>query len=432
MNAEEIKSIEALLRREVVPAMGCTEPVAVSLCAAKAAELLGGVPEKVIVSLSANVIKNAMGVGIPGTGGMIGLPVAVALGVLGGKSEYGLEVLKDIDQDVVDRATALVDNGIIEIRHEESIDRKLYIKADCFSGEDSASAVIADQHANFVYLSQGKEILLDRLRNEEEELSDELMLNMRKVYDFAVEAPLGQIEFILDSVTFNKAVAECSMEGNYGHGLGALLKGPAGRWMLKDGIYRKILAYTSAACDARMSGISMTVMSNSGSGNQGIVATLPVAVFAEGNGNSREELIRALTFSHLMVVYIKQSLGRLSGLCGCVVAASGSACGLVYLMGGNYEQACYAVKNMIANLTGMICDGAKPSCSLKVTSAVSMAGLSAMLAMESRCVQAVEGIIEEDVDESIKNMTLLGSVGMAETDKLILHIMTHKKAGKQS
>jgi L-cysteine desulfidase len=198
------------------------------------------------------------------------------------------------------------------------------------------------------------------------------------------------------------------------------------RYILGNGILGRILSYTSGACDARMAGAMIPVMSNSGSGNQGISATLPVTIFAEENHKSEEELIRALTLSHLTVIYIKQSLGRLSALCGCVVAATGSSCGITLLMGGNYRQVTFAVKNMIANLTGMICDGAKPSCSLKVTTGVSTALLSAMMAMDEKCVSSVEGIIDDDVDRSIHNLTRIGAVGMNETDHIVLDIMTHK------
>ena len=190
--------------------------------------------------------------------------------------------------------------------------------------------------------------------------------------------------------------------------------------------FTHILSYTSAACDARMAGAMIPVMSNSGSGNQGIAATMPVVIYAEDNHKSEEELIRALTLSHLTAIYIKQSLGKLSALCGCVVAATGSCCGITYLMGGKYAQVMYAVQNMIATLTGMICDGAKPSCSLKVTSGVSTAVMSAIMAMDEKCVTPVEGIIEENVNRSIRNLTRIGAEGMNETDKMVLDIMTHK------
>ncbi|MEG1685129.1 MAG: L-serine ammonia-lyase, iron-sulfur-dependent, subunit alpha, partial [Bacteroides sp.] len=215
-------------------------------------------------------------------------------------------------------------------------------------------------------------------------------------------------------------------KGDYGHSLGKTMRGKYEREVMGDSVFSHILSYTSAACDARMAGAMIPVMSNSGSGNQGIAATLPVVIYAEDTHAGEEELIRALMLSHLTAIYIKQSLGRLSALCGCVVAATGSSCGITYLMGGTYEQISFAVKNMIANLTGVICDGAKPSCALKLTSGVSTAVLSAMMAMENKCVTSVEGIIDEDVDKSIRNLTLIGSEGMSETDKMVLNIMTNK------
>ena len=246
------------------------------------------------------------------------------------------------------------------------------------------------------------------------------------VYEFAMEMPLDEIRFILETAELNKKAAQASMKGNYGHTVSKTVSGAFGRKFMGDSAYTHMLIMTSAACDARMAGAMIPVMSNSGSGNQGISATLPVVVFAEENGKTEEELIRALMLSHLTVIYIKQSLGRLSALCGCVVAATGSSCGITWLMGGNYNQVAFAVQNMIANLTGMICDGAKPSCALKVTTGVSTAVLSAMMAMEDRCVTSVEGIIDEDVDQSIRNLTRIGSQAMNETDKMVLDIMTHK------
>ena len=240
-------------------------------------------------------------------------------------------------------------------------------------------------------------------------------------------APLEEIDFILESARLNKQAAEFSFKGDYGHGLGHILQGSLEKELMGSSIFSKILAYTSGACDARMGGAMIPVMSNSGSGNQGISCTNPVLIYAEETGKSREELIRALMLSHLTVIYIKQSLGRLSALCGCVVASTGSSCGITYLMGGTYQQITFAVKNMIANLTGMICDGAKPSCALKVTTGVSTAVLSAVMAMENRCVTSLEGIIDEDIDTSIRNLTEIGAQGMNETDRLVLQIMTSKR-----
>ena len=426
MTETERKRIIELVKCEVIPAIGCTEPIAVALCVAKAAETLGMKPEKVNVLLSANILKNAMGVGIPGTG-MIGLPIAVALGALIGKSEYQLEVLRDSTPDAVKEGKRFMDEKRIHISLKENVEEKLYIEVCCETRKDKATAIIAGGHTNFIYIARNNDILLNKQNTnnggKEEQTVD---LNLRKVYDFAMTAPLEEISFILETARLNKVAAERSFEGDFGHGLGKMLRGTYEHKVMGDSVFSHILSYTSGACDARMAGAMIPVMSNSGSGNQGISATLPVLVYAEENEKSEEELIRALMLSHLTVIYIKQSLGRLSALCGCVVAATGSSCGITWLMGGTYEQVAFAVQNMIANLTGMICDGAKPSCALKVTTGVATAVLSAIMAMENRCVTSVEGIIDEDVDQSIRNLTKIGSKGMNETDRLVLEIMTGK------
>ena len=427
LNKSEREQIIALINREVIPAIGCTEPIAVALCVAKATETLGCRPEKIKTLLSANILKNAMGVGIPGTG-MIGLPIAIALGALIGKSEYQLEVLKDSTPEAVEEGKKLIDSQAIDIALKLGIEEKLYIEVICEANGKKATAIISGGHTNFIYVANDDEVLLNEQAKSSATVENtDIALTLRKVYDFASTSPIEELSFILETRNLNKNAAERSFKGNYGHQLGRTLNSPSTNLMMGDNTFTHILSYTSAACDARMAGAMIPVMSNSGSGNQGITATLPVVVYAEDTNKSEEELIRALVLSHLTVIYIKQSLGRLSALCGCVVAATGSSCGITYLMGGTYEQITYAVKNMIANITGMICDGAKPSCALKLTSGVSTAVLSAMLAMENKCVTSVEGIIDDDVDRSIRNLTLIGSQGMNETDKLVLDIMTHKQ-----
>ena len=418
-----------LIKREVVPAIGCTEPVAVALCTAYATEALGCRPEKIEVLLSGNILKNAMGVGIPGTG-MTGLPIAVALGALIGKSGYSLEVLKDCNPAAVAAAKAFIAEGRIHIGLTRDSDEMLYIDVRCSAGELRSQAVIAREHTGLVYQEGPAVPTVDRrsvLSVPEAEEEGEDGLTLRRVFEFATTAPLEDLEFINEARRLNENAAEESLKGNYGHQLGKTLSRPLGKGIFGDTIFSHIISATSSACDARMAGAMVPVMSNSGSGNQGIAATMPVVVFARENHNTEEELTRALVLSHLTAIYIKQSLGRLSALCGCVVASTGSSCGLTYLMGGGYEQVAASVKNMIANLAGMVCDGAKPSCALKVSSGVSTAVLSAMLAVQNHSVTSYEGLIEDDVDRCIHNMTRLGSVGMRETDKMVLDIMTHKK-----
>lgn len=422
LNKKERDLIIELLHREVKPAIGCTEPVAVALAVAKATELIGAVPEMIDVWLSANMLKNAMGVGIPGTG-MVGLPIAIAMGAIVGKSEYGLEVLRDITPQTLEAGKQMLDKKVISVHLKEDVSEKLYIEVVASCADRKSVVVISKEHSRFSHLQLNDKVLL-HIDDAGADCAEEDLthLSFSKVCDFALESPLDELRFIKESGELNRAAANESMKGKYGHSVSLTLA----KGMMGDNVFTRMLSVTAAACDARMAGATFPVMSNSGSGNQGIAATLPVTVFAEEHKKPEEELVRALILSHLMTIYIKQSLGRLSGLCGAVVAATGSACGITYLMGGNREQIGFAVKNMIANITGMICDGAKPSCALKVSNGVSSATLSALMAIDNKVISSVEGIMDEDVDKTILNLTRIGRDGMSETDKMILDIMTHK------
>ena len=426
LDKEIREQIVALIHQEVVPAVGCTEPMAVALCVARATEDLGCRPEKIRVWLSANMLKNAMGVGIPGTG-MIGLPIAVAMGAIVGKWEYQLEVIKDLTPETLEEGKRYIGEDHIDIKLKHDITEKLYIEVVCERGDDTATAIIAGGHTNFVYEERNGQVLLDkRMCVGEEGETHGVALNLKTVWDFATTSPVDEIAFILESKRYNMGAAQASLKGNYGHCLGKTMDRPLSKGIFGDSIFSHIISKTASACDARMGGAMIPVMSNSGSGNQGICATNPVVVYAEENENTEEELVRALMLSHLTAIYIKQSLGKLSALCGCVVASIGSSCGITYLMGGEYNDICFAVRNMIANLTGMICDGAKPSCALKISSGVSTALLSAVLAREGKHVTEAEGIIDKDVDRSIHNLTSIGKEAMCATDDMVLNIMTHK------
>ena len=424
--------IIALIHKEVVPAIGCTEPMAVALCTARATEQLGCKPEKIEALLSANILKNAMGVGIPGTG-MTGLPIAIALGALIGKSAYQLEVLRDLAPDSLEAGRQFIAENRIDIGLKPDIREKLYVEIIVRAGGREATAVIAKGHTDFIYVADGRisdttlqELLPSDGANAPGPEEEDIRLDLKLVYDFATTAPLDEIRFILGTRDYNMKAAAEALKGNYGHNLGKTIDRPLAKGILGNSIYSRLIARTAAACDARMGGAMIPVMSNSGSGNQGICATNPVCVYAEENENTEEELIRALVLSHLTAIYIKQSLGRLSALCGCVVASTGSSVGITYLMGGDYARCCASVKNMVANLTGMICDGAKPSCALKITSGVSTAVLSALLSMEGKCVTAQEGIVDDCVDRTIHNLTAIGADAMNITDELVLTIMTSK------
>lgn len=425
--------IISLIHKEVVPAIGCTEPMAVALATARAKEALGTLPESIEVLLSANILKNAMGVGIPGTG-MVGLPIAVALGATIGRSEYQLEVLRDLTPETLAQGNEYLQQNRINIQLKEGISEKLYIEVTCHGKDDTHStAIISGAHTRFIYIQNASgEVELDKRSNNgnakgnASALDEDIQLNLKMVHEFATEAPLDEIKFILQTKEYNMKAAHDAILGNYGHNLGKTIDRPLAKGIFGNSIFSHIISKTASACDARMGGAMIPVMSNSGSGNQGICATNPVVVYAKENENTEEELIRALTLSHLTAIYIKQSLGTLSALCGCVVASIGSSCGITYLMGGDYQRICSAVKNMIANLTGMICDGAKPSCALKITSGVSTAILSALLSMEGKSVTSAEGIIDDDVDRSIHNLTSIGADAMRATDDMVLNIMTHK------
>lgn len=430
LNDTEKQQITQLVRHWVVPTIGCTEPICVALAACKAAEILGTTPTAVEARLSANILKNAMGVGIPGTN-MVGLPIAIALGVLIGDSSLGLEVLQRVTDKAVERGKRFIAEDRIHISLKEDTTEKLYVEIIATDAEGhEAKVIIAHEHTRFVWIGKDHQVLLDSpihaTSTANEPQVSSLQLNLKKVWEYATTMPLSEISFIDEARRLNQEAARRSLEGNYGHCLGKTLSRPLGRGIMGESIFSHILSSTSCACDARMAGAAIPVMSNSGSGNQGICATNPVVVFAEENHNTAEEMTRALMLSHLTAIYIKLHLGTLSALCGCVVAATGSSCGITYLMGGTYEQITYAVKNMIANLTGMICDGAKPSCALKLTTGVSTAVMSAMLAMQGNCVSSVEGIIDEDVDQSIRNLVSIGTGAMNETDRCVLDIMTHK------
>lgn len=424
---EEQKIID-LIKREVVPAIGCTEPTAVSLCVAKATEILGERPYHIEVYLSPNILKNAMGVGIPGTK-MVGLPIAIALGALIGKSQYGLQVLKDLTPDSVNEGRSYIEEKRIKISLKENIEDKLYIEVHCFGNDTKSVAIIKGTHTSFIYISKDDKVLYNsnEIINDHEDSGDEIRLTFNNVYDFSTTVPVEDIHFILEAAELNRAASKYSAQGNYGHNVAKTVTGILGQQIFGNTILSHMLSYTAAACDARMDGAMIPVMSNSGSGNQGITATLPVLSYAEDINADEDSLVRALVLSHLTVVYIKQKLGRLSALCGCVAAATGASCGITYLMGGDYDQITFAVKNMVGNITGMICDGAKPSCALKISSGVSTAVLSAIMAMEHKVVSSIEGIVDDDVDKTIDNLTSIGAVGMIETDRLVLEIMTNKK-----
>lgn len=439
MTARESEII-GLIRKEVKPALGCTEPIAVALAVAKAMEVMEERLDRsgwrmsdgytLSIEVSGNILKNGMGVGIPGTG-MVGLHIASALGAVCGKSRYGLEVLGDLTPEAVELAKEMVSQEKVRVCLAET-DLKLYVKASVAYDAHTSYAVIENDHDNLV--ETGFDDFADRtgsIKGDTAECTDlkttlEYGLTVKEILEFASTVSFEDIRFILESRTLNLALAHEGMSGRYGLKVGYAINLDCNKEVFGGDFLSYAMALTAAASDARMAGCTLAAMSNSGSGNQGITVTMPVIAYSIKYGTSDEQLARALVLSHLIAIHIKGYLGKLSALCGCVIASTGAACGLVYLRGGDYEQICAAIKNMIGNITGMVCDGAKVGCAMKVASGVSSALQSAVLAREGICISEHDGIIEKDIEKTIMNLGRIGSVGMQHTDNMILDIMVCK------
>jgi L-cysteine desulfidase len=442
MTPRQAELIE-LIHKEVKPALGCTEPIAVALAVAKAIEILSEnctecklqcplwrqtADFDIKVEVSGNILKNGMGVGVPGTG-MIGLSIAAALGAVCGKSSYGLEVLHDLDKGSVERAKELVKNKKVSIGMANT-DQKLYVKATVKLGKkDESTAVIACDHDKIVETSFDGKILSSNSTSGNasagEKETKDYHLTVKEIFDFAKEADFEDIKFILEDKTMNLALAKEGLSGNYGLMVGKTIRANQDS-VFGDDFMSFAMGITAAASDARMAGCTLPAMSNSGSGNQGITVSMPVIAYALKYDISDELLARALIMSNLLAIHIKGYLGKLSALCGCVVASTGSSCGIVYLKGGSYEQVCATIKNMIGNITGMVCDGAKVGCAMKVASGVYSSIQSAVLALNGICASENDGIIDKDIEKTIQNLGQIGSEGMQSTDNLILKIMACK------
>ena len=426
MTERESEIIE-LLHKEVKPALGCTEPIAVALAAAKASEILDAPAAEVAVEVSGNILKNGMGVGIPGTD-MIGLNIAAALGAICGKSVYGLEVLKDLTPDDVEKAKKMVAENMVSISLANT-SKLLYVKVTVRNRNDEAWTVIEDDHDKIVETGHNGEICNLRNGCDGKATTDkstlDYKLTVKEIYSFTKSVAYDDIKFILGDRDLNLALAREGLEGSYGLGVGKAIRENQHE-IFGDDFMSFAMGMTAAASDARMAGCKLPAMSNSGSGNQGITVSMPVITYAIKYDVDDERLARALILSNLVAIHIKGYLGKLSALCGCVIASTGSACGIVYLQGGSYDQICATIKNMIGNITGMVCDGAKVGCAMKVASGVSCAIQSAVLALRGKCVCETDGIIDKDIEKTIRNLGEIGSFGMKTTDQLIQRIMVCK------
>ena len=428
-----------ILDSEMELATGCTEPGAIALTGAYAgAELmkLGEKIKRMEVNSSTNIIKNAMAAGIPGTS-YTGIPYAAAIGAVRGEPEHKLEVINGVSPEVYAEAEALVESGAVKMGHA-NVPQKLYIEVICWSENHKSRAVIADLHTNLVELEVDNHSVFaggeggeagDGKTVSPEEIAE--FLTVRKIYDFIDKEldPINDpIDIVRQSVTVNSYISDRGLEKDYGLAIGrGLRRNIANGYMANDMVINSMIAATAGA-DARMAGAPFSVVANSGSGNQGITATMPVVALARWLTVSEDKMLRAVTLSHLIVIRIKSKFGRLSALCGATVAGTGAACGITYLLGGDYDAICRTVHNMLGNVAGMLCDGAKADCALKISTCVNAAFQAAFMSLRNVRVQKTDGIVEEDVEYTIDNFALLGNKGSGPMDDAMLGMILNKRS----
>ena len=424
-----------LLKSEVKPALGCTEPGAVALAVAKAREVLGHECRECSIEVSANIYKNGMGVGIPGSNGKIGLEIAAAMGFLGGDSGLGLDVLESVRESQLDEAQRLVDEGFINISPLKEGDR-IFARVVLKGEYGTSEAVISTKHDNFILVKKDGETILNTCMSNAagspSEDSPVVSLSIRQLIETVEEFELKDIEFLIEGISMNKKMAEKGLSQKLGAGVGYSLKKAIEDGFISADLINMAMMVTAAASDARMSGVKMSVMSSNGSGNHGLTAILPIAVYTDEYPQSDERLAKALAISHLVISYVKNYTGRLSAVCGCGVAASvGSAAAIAWLMGLGYDGVEGAINNMIANLSGMVCDGAKAGCAYKLSSAAAAAMQSAINVKYGSIVPKLNGIVGETVEQSIRNLGEVSSKGMRITDDVIVDVMDRMNKNKR-
>lgn len=426
---DENKLLIEILKNQVTPALGCTEPGAVAYAVAKSKEILGEEVKKLYISVNTNILKNGLGVGIPGTNER-GIVFAAALALVIGKSEYVLEVLKEVNQDSIQKAHEIVKSNIINLELDKGVE-SLYISVEAIGEKDKSKVIIKDAHTNIVFQSKNDEILMNNDCSSLEQIIEEKpskeikyeikKFNFDRMIDFVNKVPIEDISFIQDGIDMNLLLASVGLKDGIGVGLGKYLNKKI------NDVYSKAKAYTAAASEARMSGYPLPVMSSAGSGNHGLVAIVPISVIGNDLGLPKEKIIGSVTLSHLVTIYVKVQIGALSPVCGCGVAAGvGCAAGLTYLMGGNNNQIKNSIKTMIAGITGMICDGAKLGCSYKLSIAVDSAVDAANMALENIFIPSDNGILSDTAEKTVENLAEISNVGMKNTDSTILEIMLNQ------
>lgn len=415
----------AIIQRDVAPALGCTEPISLALAAAIAKSYLSSPLTAIQAKVSPNLMKNGMGVTVPGTG-MVGLPIAASIGAIAGDPHAGLEVLKKIQPADVQMAKDFLAKVSVDIAN---VDVPLYSEAILLGERDWVKVCIQDSHTNVVYVEKNGEVLFEQ-PVQAVDIPDEYAffesLSAQQLYDFAMQAPLEQLEFIAQAAQLNSALSQEGLAKEYGLHIGRTLRNQIERGLMSDDLLSKIVIETTAASDARMGGALLPAMSNSGSGNQGIAATMPAVVMARFINATDEQLIRALFLSHTIAIYIHSKLPKLSALCAVTTAAMGSAAGMAYLLGGDFKAVSQAICSMIGDISGVLCDGAANSCAMKVSTGVSSAYKAVLMALENSRVTGHEGIVEHSVDKSINNLCAIASKSMVYMDRQIIEIMSSK------
>ncbi len=408
-----------ILSQELVPALGCTEPIAIAYTAAKARQVLGEMPETIEMQLSGNIIKNVKGVTVPNSGGLKGIDVAAVLGVVGGNPDKELEVLSEVTGEDIARTRELISQHICSCLLIEDVDN-LYITAKVISGEHCASVTIEHRHTNITRIEKDGEVILDNPYKLENKTSvDKSKLTVKDILDFADQVRMEDVQPIIDrQIRLNSAIAQEGLDNNYGAQIGKTLM-----HVWSKNVTTRACARAAAGSDARMGGCSMPVVINSGSGNQGMTVSLPVIVYAQEWEVSHEKLCRSLVVSNLIAIHQKHYIGSLSAYCGAVSAACGAGAGITYMYGGTYQQVSLTIINTLGNVGGIVCDGAKPSCAAKIASSVNAALMAFQLSIQNKSFLPGEGIIKNDIEETIKSMGYIGRVGMRSTDTEILNVM---------
>jgi len=422
VNQKICDNYKSILQEELVLAIGCTEPTSIAYCAAMARHILGKEPDHIKIRVSGNMLKNAMGVIIPHTTSLRGVLAAAILGSVGGDALKKLSVLEAVTEVHIEKTLALLNARYASL---EIVDTpiKLYVEITAYHDISYATVEIKHTHTNIVRIEKDKQI--DFMTNcDDDDFNTPLitreLLNVQDIIDFASHTEIEELIPILKmQMDMNYAITLNGLKHDYGLNVGSTLL----KYIEGNDIVRKAKAYTAAGSDARMSGSTMPVVTNSGSGNQGITTSVPLIIYAEYKLAKPEALYRALILSDLIAIHIKTKLGRLSAFCGVVVAAAGAACGISYLDGGSSQQIEDTIKNILANISGVFCDGAKPSCAAKIASSVDAAFQASMLAMDNHCIESCTGIINHDIEQTIKNIGEIGQIAMNETDKKIIEIM---------